>query len=73
MVQPINWSFTYNNLTPNTPYIIQIDGGFNFLGGVNSGYIMIQTTTNPVVIPTVTPAGCAGGGTATILHLVRTR
>lgn len=65
MIQPINWSFTYNNLVPNTPYVIQIEGGFNFLGGDNSGYIMIQTTTNPVVIPTSTPAGCTGGGTAT--------
>ncbi len=65
MIQPINWSFTYSNLLPNTPYIIQIDGGFNFLGGDNSGYIMIQTTTNPVVLPTSTPATCSGGGTAT--------
>ncbi len=69
MVQPINWSFTYNNLQPNTPYIIQIDGGFNFLGGDNQGYIMIQTTTNPVVVPTSTAATCSGGGTATATTL----
>jgi gliding motility-associated-like protein len=67
MPQPINWSFTYTNLLPNTPYIIQIDGGFSFLGGDNSGYIMVQTTTNPVVLPTSTPVTCGGSndGTAT--------
>lgn len=67
MPQPINWSFTYTNLQPNTPYIIQIDGGFSFLGGDNSGSIMVQTTTNPVVLPTSTPVTCGGSndGTAT--------
>lgn len=70
MVQPINWSQTYTNLLPNTPYIIQIDGGFNFLGGNNSGYIMIQTTTNPVAVPVTTPLSCGSGlndGTATFI------
>jgi large repetitive protein len=67
MPQPINWSQTYTSLIPNTPYIIQIDGGFNFLGGDNNGQIMIQTTTNPVIIPTSTPVSCGGAnnGTAT--------
>jgi large repetitive protein len=70
MVQPINWSQTYTNLLPNTPYVIQIDGGFNFLGGDNSGYIMIETTTNPVAVPVVTPLSCGSGlndGTATFI------
>ncbi|WBM74089.1 gliding motility-associated C-terminal domain-containing protein [Saprospira grandis] len=66
MTQPINWSFTYNNLQPNTPYIVQIDGGFNFLGGSNNGTFMIQTTTSPVPMPTSTPSGCgSNNGTAT--------
>lgn len=66
-VQPINWSQTYTGLRPNTPYVIQIDGGFGSLGGDNSGEIMITTTTNPVVNVTSTPVGCSGinNGTAT--------
>ncbi len=70
MVQPINWSQTYTNLLPNTPYMIQIEGGFNFLGGNANGYIMIETTTNPVAVPIVTPLTCGSGandGTATVL------
>lgn len=61
MGQPINWSETYTNLTPNTNYIIQIEGGFNFLGGANnSGEIMIQTQTSPSVLPVATPLSCSG-------------
>lgn len=70
MVQPINWSQTYTNLLPNTPYMIQIEGGFNFLGGDANGYIMIETTTNPVAVPVVTPLSCGSGandGTATVI------
>ncbi len=65
--QPINWSQTYTNLAPNTPYVIQIDGGFGILGGDNSGEIMISTSTNPVLASTMTPASCLGSsdGTAT--------
>jgi hypothetical protein len=61
---PINWSFTYTGLTPNTPYMIQIDGGFGNNGGNNTGEIMITTSTNPQVTPDSTPVTCAGLGTA---------
>ena len=67
MVQPINWSKTYTNLMPNTPYIIQIDGGFGALGGNNSGEIMITTTTNHTATPIVTPPSCdSNNGIATV-------
>jgi gliding motility-associated-like protein len=59
-VQPVNWSQTYTGLSPNTPYIIQIDGGFGSLGGDNVGEIMITTTTDPVVTPVSTPLSCSG-------------
>lgn len=59
-VQPVNWSQTYTGLSPNTPYIIQIDGGFGALGGDNVGEIMITTTTDPVVTPVSTPLSCSG-------------
>ncbi len=59
-VQPFNWNQTYTGLSPNTPYIIQIDGGFGSLGGDNVGEIMITTTTNPVLTPVSTPLSCSG-------------
>ncbi|MGH1337714.1 MAG: T9SS type B sorting domain-containing protein [Aureispira sp.] len=59
-VQPFNWNQTYTGLSPNTPYIIQIDGGFGNLGGDNVGEIMITTTTDPVVSPVSTPLSCSG-------------
>lgn len=59
-VQPFNWSQTYTGLSPNTPYVIQIDGGFGSLGGDNVGEIMITTTTDPVVTPVSTPLSCSG-------------
>ncbi|MCP4438711.1 MAG: T9SS type B sorting domain-containing protein [Aureispira sp.] len=59
-VMPINWSQTYTSLQPNTSYVIQIDGGFSFLGGDNSGEIMITTTTNPLLSPVTTPLSCSG-------------
>jgi large repetitive protein len=62
---PINWSFTYTGLAPNTPYVIQIDGGFGSFGGNNTGQIMITTSTSPLVSPNSTPASCAVLGTAT--------
>ena len=61
---PINWSFTYTNLVPNTPYMIQIDGGFGSFGGNNTGQIMITTSTSPQLNPTATAASCAALGTA---------
>jgi len=65
--QPINWSQTYTNLQPNTPYVVQIDGGFGSLGGDNSGEVMITTTVNPMLTTTSTPTTCTGNtdGTAT--------
>jgi gliding motility-associated-like protein len=59
-VQPFNWSQTYTGLTPNTPYVIQLDGGFGSLGGDNVGEIMITTTTDPVLSPVTTPLSCSG-------------
>lgn len=59
-VQPINWNQTYTGLAPNTPYLIQIDGGFGALGGNNIGEIMITTITDPVVTPISTPVTCSG-------------
>ena len=70
MSQPINWSQTYTNLLPNTPYIIQIDGGFNFLGGDNQGEIMIETTTNPRIVLTPTEPTCQTGQDGAISSLV---
>jgi large repetitive protein len=61
---PINWSFTYTGLTPNTSYMIQIDGGFGSFGGNNTGQIMITTSTSPVINTVSTPASCAILGTA---------
>ncbi|BDS12079.1 T9SS type B sorting domain-containing protein [Aureispira anguillae] len=59
-VQPFNWSQTYTGLASNTPYVIQIDGGFGNLGGDNVGEIMITTTTDPVLSPVSTPLSCSG-------------
>lgn len=59
-VQPFNWSQTYTGLAANTPYVIQIDGGFGSLGGDNTGEIMITTTTDPVLTPVSTPLTCSG-------------
>lgn len=70
-VQPFNWSQTYTGLSPNTPYIIQLDGGFGNLGGDNVGEIMITTTTDPVLAPVSTPLSCSGlnDGTASAVTL----
>jgi len=63
-VQPINWTNTYTGLAPNTPYMIQIDGGFSLFGadwgGNNTGEIMITTTTSPLLNPVSTPLTCSG-------------
>ena len=59
-VQPFNWSQTYTGLAPNTPYVIQIDGGFGSFGGDNVGEIMITTTTDPVLSPVSSPLTCSG-------------
>lgn len=59
-VQPINWNFTYTGLAPNTPYVIQIDGGFGNAGGNNQGEVMITTTVNPILEPVSTPLTCSG-------------
>jgi gliding motility-associated-like protein len=59
-VQPFNWSQTYTGLASNTPYVIQIDGGFGSFGGDNVGEIMITTTTDPVLSPVSTPLTCSG-------------
>ncbi|MDC0231252.1 gliding motility-associated C-terminal domain-containing protein [Aureispira] len=68
-VQPVNWSQTYTGLSPNTPYVIQIDGGFSNFGGSNLGEIMITTTTDPVLSPVSTPLTCSGfnDGTASAI------
>lgn len=58
--QPFNWVKTYTNLIPNTPYLIQIDGGVGNSGGASSGEIMITTTTNPFLAPVATPVSCSG-------------
>ncbi|MBL1279035.1 MAG: T9SS type A sorting domain-containing protein [Fluviicola sp.] len=41
-VLPITWIQTYSGLSPNTTYVIIIDGGLGNLGGNNSGEIMIS-------------------------------
>jgi hypothetical protein len=57
-VQPINWSATYNNLVPNTLYIIQLEGGIGNLNGDVNGEIMISTTINPAVAVQSTDPTC---------------
>ncbi|MCP4443397.1 MAG: hypothetical protein GY810_31225, partial [Aureispira sp.] len=58
--QPFNWVQSYTNLVPNTPYVIQIDGGSGSSEGASSGEIMITTTTNPFLAPVSTPVTCSG-------------
>lgn len=58
--QPFNWVQSYTNLVPNTPYLIQIDGGVGNQGGGSSGELMITTTTNPFLAPVATPLTCSG-------------
>ncbi len=64
---PNTVSYTYDNLTANSTYVIQIDGGVNNIlgnevGGNVQGNIMITTQTNPEIddMVIVDPIDCYG-------------
>gem|GEM_PF-744659 len=59
----INWQQVYSGLSPNTEYVLQIDGFGQFLGtgGDASGEVMITTGGNPIVTAIeISPASCNG-------------
>ncbi len=59
----LNWQQTYTGLSPNTEYVLQIDGFGQFLGtgGDAHGEVMITTGGNPTVEAIeISPASCNG-------------